>query len=69
MADAARIADGSGIFKRGARRGSCEFNTVAFVGKDDGYFEQLKQIAADSGGTFRFVAEMDLEREAETRAK
>ena len=35
-------------------------NTIAFVGKDDGYFDQMKEIAKDSGGTFTFVSERDV---------
>ncbi len=35
-------------------------NTIAFVGKDDGYFDQMRQISKDSGGTFKFVSERDV---------
>ena len=35
-------------------------NTIAFVGKDDGYFDQMKQISTDSGGKFKFVSERDV---------
>ncbi len=35
--------------------------TIAFMGRDDGYFDQLRQIAKDSGGWFKYVARKDAE--------
>jgi len=35
-------------------------NCIAFVGKDDGYFEQMRAISSQSGGMFKFVSEREV---------
>ncbi len=34
-------------------------NTIAFIAQDDGYFDQLRALAKDSGGTFKYVSAKD----------
>jgi hypothetical protein len=35
-------------------------NTLAFINKEPGYEEQLKDMAKNNGGTYKFVSEKDL---------